>query len=55
MEYIFQELGQILGYMSALFFDILYAIIAIYAIHIMRELNIFLKNKNQNNIIKHYE
>lgn len=51
MEHIYQELG----YISILFFDILYAIIAIYAICILRELNTFLKNKNQNNIKKHYE
>ena len=55
MEHIFQELGQILGYMLVLLLDTLHVIIAIYAIYIMRELNTFLKYKNQNNIIKHYE
>lgn len=53
MEYVYLEL--IISLIALLFLAVTGIIITIYTIRILRELNTFLKNKNQNNIIKHYE
>lgn len=55
MEYVLLVLVDVISLIALLFFIVTGIIITIYTIRIMRELNIFLKNKNQNNIIKHYE
>lgn len=55
MEYVLLGLEGIISLIALLFFAVTGIIITIYTIRIMRELNIFLKNKNQNNIKKHYE
>ena len=55
MEYVLLGLESVISSIALLFFAVTSIIITIYTIRIMREINIFLKNKNQNNIIKHYE
>lgn len=55
MEHVLLGLALIIPLAILLFAVVISIILAIHTMRTMREFNTLLKNKNQNNIIKHHE